>query len=508
MNNFIAATAENEAGRLQALHDLEILDSEREPEFDELVALASAICETPISVVSMVDQDRQWFKAQVGLEVRETPRAVAFCSHAIAKPDLMIVEDAQQDERFAKNPIVTGGPKVRFYAGVPVTAPDGHALGTLCVIDSKPKTLTKGQMAALKILASQVNVKLELRLHRRKLERALREAEEAREKLHASEERFRLFMDNSPLVSHIKDEQGRLIFYNQVFAERFNISGEEWIGVPPNELWPDEEVKLMMEADREVLAGKTLRAIFQTVHERNGGVSYWKSYKFPLVNNEGMRFVGVVGVEITDELRREEELEISQKELREANHRLQNLVLTDALTGLYNRRGFDERLNAEFARAGRKNHDLSVLLIDLDNFKRRNDTYGHPEGDKTLKQLAKIMQATCRLGDLAARYGGEEFVMLLPETNEQQAIAFANRLLDAIRKAEWDNEPVTASMGIASLHPSTKTEQRLVALADEALYVAKRFGKNRAVAYGDYFKQVLQDLQPEATSVEERLAAD
>src|ERR1700761_2227852 len=162
MTTLIPATDENEQERLQALHDLEILDTEREPEFDELVNLASAICETPISIVSLIDEDRQWFKAQTGVENRETPRTIAFCNHAIRQPQMMVVEDARHDERFANNPLVTGGPHIRFYAGMPVQSPDGHALGTLCVIDSKPRQLTEGQKAALRILAAQVNARLEL----------------------------------------------------------------------------------------------------------------------------------------------------------------------------------------------------------------------------------------------------------------------------------------------------------------------------------------------------------
>lgn len=501
MSTIIPATDENEHERLQALRDLEILDTEREPEFDELVNLASAVCEVPISVVSLIDEHRQWFKAQTGIEDRETPRAVAFCNHAIRQPQMLVVEDATHDERFSQNPLVTGGPQIRFYAGMPVQSPSGHALGTLCVIDSKPRTLTDGQKAALRILAAQVNARLELRIERKKLEKALREAEEARIRLTASEERFRLFMDNSPLVSHIKDSEGRFVFYNQLFAERFGITRSEWLGKSSFDLFSEEEALLIKKTDDAVLAGTVFRAVRQSIHEHDGHESVWKSYKFPLNSMDGQNLIGVVGVEITEDLRREEALRKSQQELELANEKLQALAATDELTGLANRRAFDKRLAVEFAQAKRKARVLSVLVLDADNFKRRNDLYGHPEGDETLRQLSRVLEKTVRAADLAARYGGEEFVVLMPETTEAQGLLLAERILAAVRTENWAHEPVTVSIGVASLHPSTRNEDRLVALADEALYAAKRAGKDRAIAYGQYYEQLIESMKPEGVRV-------
>ncbi len=159
----------NEAQRLDALKRYQILDTDTEQDLQDVVNLASAICQTPISLISLIDENRQWFKEHHGLDASETSRAFSFCAHGLTSSDLLIVENALEDERFSDNPLVISKPNIRFYAGAPLVTPDGYTLGSLCVIDDQPRKLTDHQLRALKTLAKQVVKHFELSLHNRRL---------------------------------------------------------------------------------------------------------------------------------------------------------------------------------------------------------------------------------------------------------------------------------------------------------------------------------------------------
>jgi signal transduction histidine kinase len=172
---FVPLTADEE-DRLAALYSYNIMDTAEEQDFDDLTALASAICQTPIALISLVDNKRQWFKSHKGLHIRETPIDQSFCAHAIENnTDVFQIEDATVDKHFADNPLVTGPMKIVFYAGIPLVNEDGFALGTLCVIDHESKQLTEPQSDALRVLANTVMDKLELKRKMVELEKANQE---------------------------------------------------------------------------------------------------------------------------------------------------------------------------------------------------------------------------------------------------------------------------------------------------------------------------------------------
>ena len=159
--------ADEEGERLAALRGYGVLDTPNEPEFDAVVREAASYFGSPIALISLLDANRQWFKARVGLDMREMPRTISFCTHAIRSPDVMTVPDAVLDDRFRNNPLVTGEPRIRFYAGAPLRTPGGKRIGTLCVIDKRPRpNLSDDDMARLQALAAKTIALFEERSRR------------------------------------------------------------------------------------------------------------------------------------------------------------------------------------------------------------------------------------------------------------------------------------------------------------------------------------------------------
>lgn len=349
-----AGSPEQEEARLAALKRYDILDTGAEQAYDDITRLAAAIAQTPIALISLVDESRQWFKSRIGLETSETSREVAFCAHAIRTPEhALIVPDASLDPRFADNPLVTSSPHIRFYAGEPLVTADNHALGTLCVIDNTPRELTAEQKELLAALSRLVVNQLELRRHAAELQAA-------------------------------------------------------------------------SETQAHTLA----------------------------------------------------QLQVYQKQLEEANARLEERSLTDKLTGVANRAGFDQRLNEEIERCKRYGSQLSLLMLDMDHFKHYNDAHGHLAGDEALAAAARTMQDICRPVDAIARYGGEEFAVILPATDRDGAVQTAERLRKAIAATPLSAGSITVSIGISTLDSHDKTPRQLIHAADKALYEAKGAGRN------------------------------
>ena len=331
---------QDEALRLQTLREYDILDSLEEQAFNDITFLASWICNAPIAVITLIDADRQWFKAKVGVQATQTPREHAFCAHAILDPEtVLVVNDATADPRFSGNPLVTGEPRIRFYAGAPLVAPNGQALGTMCVVDQHPRDIDADRIMALQALSRQVMSQMELRR----------------------------------VMHRMADYQGQI---------------------------------------------------------------------------------------------------------ESANALLRASSLTDMLTGVRNRRAFDLELDMQLTAAARSGLPVSLLMIDVDHFKRFNDTHGHLGGDAALRRVAGALSGQARATDTAARYGGEEFAMILPATDAASAVAMGERLRQAIAHSGSAGDPaVTASIGAATTVVGL-TAHQLIEQADGALYQSKRDGRN------------------------------
>ncbi|MES2675392.1 MAG: ATP-binding protein [Pseudomonadota bacterium] len=238
-----AALPVNEIIRIKALQDLAILDSSREQSFDDVAQVAMQLCDVPIAIVSLVDINRQWFKSCFGLDVNETPRDVAFCAHAILAPDeVLVVEDATADSRFSDNDLVQGPPYIRFYAGAPLVTDEGVALGTLCVIDYKPRQLSAGQIDSLRALARQVMQLLRLK--------------KTHDAMQQYSVRMQALADAVPIYIGELDAQQRYTFINKKYQNWLGINAIDMIGKAPAELLSGDIAKRITAAISLCLQGE------------------------------------------------------------------------------------------------------------------------------------------------------------------------------------------------------------------------------------------------------------
>jgi signal transduction histidine kinase len=318
-----------EAERLAALRRYEILDTAPEEAFDDIVALAAQICRTPIALVSLVDEDRQWFKSHLGLSRRETARDVAFCAHVVlSRADLMEVNDATTDPRFADNPLVTDDPGIRFYAGAPMVTPEGHAIGSLCVIDRIPRQLTDEQRTALRILSRHAIAQMELRRRTRELQAEVDEHRRSAQALENSEKFLQSTLDALTTEIAILDQSGVILAVNEAWKRSAvdNSVASERLGPGANYLErceqhasrQEEDAVAMTQGIRAVLSG--VNREFRREYASHGpGEKRWFAVRVTRFGPEQDRRVVVAHENITERKQAEEELGRLHRELLAAS---------------------------------------------------------------------------------------------------------------------------------------------------------------------------------------------
>ena len=583
----IAPLPENEVDRLAALRRYMLLDTVPEAEFDRVTALAARLFGVPIALVSLVDADRQWFKSCVGIEATETSRDDAFCAHALFDTRPLVIPDALEDVRFAYNPYVTGAPFIRFYAGAPLVTHEGYALGTLCVIDTKPRQLTAEQIDTLASLAAVVVDLVEARLGFRSREMFEKVAMVSPNVMYLFDlvEKKNLFAnkrfiellgyppsnDGSALVQRIfhpedarnaelhfarmmtlrDDEVATMVFRvkdatgaYRVFDARESIFERDAQGRPTKSLGVANDITALRAAqDHARVQTRLLESVLKSAGE--GIVASDASGNLTMINKAAEDLLGLSGTATYDERLQAYEVYESDKvtvmprtesplaralrgetteavemfvrsrkretgrfllstgrpllddkgrslgavvifrdvtALKHAQLALTELAVTDDLTRLPNARALRERL-ALLAREGGRGRQFAAVVVDVDFFKKVNDTYGHKTGDEVLAVVAAMLRDSVRSTDFVARYGGEEFVVLYTDVDEALAKTLAQKLRVAVA-AIGQPVAVTASFGVcANVGPFASDGEALIKAADAALYRAKRAGRNRVVAF-------------------------
>ncbi len=274
---------------LQLCGEYAVLDTLPERALDDLTALAAQLCGVPIAQISLVDDQRQWFKAKVGLEMVETPRDISFCGHAIHQSDLFIIPDATKDARFADNPLVLGAPNIRFYAGAPLVSPEGAAIRALCVIDRVPRALTEAQLQVLRVLSRQVMTHLELR----------RQARELIE----SEERLRIVTENSRVGLVIVDQDRRYIYSNRAYTQLLGITSTSIVGQRVADVLPriyEDQIRPRLD---QAFSGTRVSYVLHKP-STDGDCHYEIRYE-PKISEDGVALVIVVVMDITERVRTE-----------------------------------------------------------------------------------------------------------------------------------------------------------------------------------------------------------
>ncbi|WP_339485592.1 putative bifunctional diguanylate cyclase/phosphodiesterase [Pseudomonas sp. EL_65y_Pfl2_R95] len=445
---------DNDDERIEVLDAFALMDSSPELEYDHLVQMAARIFDAPIVLVSLVHRDRQFFKARVGLEIAETCRAVSFCTHAIMGTDVFFVADATQDERFKTNTLVSGYPNIRSYAGAPLFTASGHALGTLCLVDDKPRSLFSARdRRVLQDLAKMVVERMELR----RIERGNLE----------SRRRFTDITSTSPDAIICASSKNTITAWNTAAEAMFGYLAAEAIGQSLDIIIPHKMRAMHHGGLTRVASGGAGRILGTSV---NLTAVHRDGYEFPIelslshwMDAGEPQFGGI----IRDTTQRVE-----------AVKQLKHAAEYDHLTGLANRSSLKQQIQA----ACDAQLSAAVLLVDLDGFKDVNDTLGHYAGDFVLKVTADRLRRCVPEQHMVARLGGDEFVVFMTGTaKSQEAIELGLSLIRVVEAPiEFEDSPIHigASVGISVRSGASSDVDQMIGNADLALYQAKADGRN------------------------------
>ena len=455
----------NEFERLATLDEYRLQEEDHALDLESIVQLASKLFDVPIVLVSIVERDRQFFKAKKGLDVCETARDISLCAHALGLDDILVVPDAKLDRRFADNPLVLGEPHIRFYAGMPLRASSGHALGTLCLIDRRPRNgLSSGDRKHLKALAALVLDKLEIR--------RLAVAHDA------GQTRFEQIAATSPDGIICANHQGRITFWNPACEKLFGFSAARALGASIDLIVPPQRRGAHGGGLQRVTGGGVPWLIGTTVdldaaHE--SGREFPVELSLSMWKEEGNASFGAIIRDMTT--RRADE------------DRLFQLAHFDSLSGLPNRGVLMNRIADSMART----EPFALLMLDLDGFKDVNDTLGHRAGDVVVQAIAQRLLACGRAIDTVARLGGDEFAILMPNeavlTQIEGAAQHMLKIIAAPLSVDGQPTHVTASIGIAVFPNDGSEVSALVSAADLAMYQAKADGRNCARFFNARLKE-------------------
>jgi diguanylate cyclase (GGDEF)-like protein len=397
--------------RCAALRDLGILDTMPDKNFDAVANLASSTFEVPVALVTLLDEQRAWFKAATGWDVNEAPRDVSFCNYTIYHGDLFVVEDATRDPRFRNNPLVSGQPHIRFYAGVPIGLSDTEHLGALCIIDTKPRRLADRDAYLLRTMA-QVVSNLLRQFHQTQNEQNLnhqlgseRAANIAKE-IQLRDKQF-LLECASELAAIGSWEYGPStgqIEWSPETRQIFGIAREKDLTIDAvHGLFVGEHaLKWRRETARFVASNTSLH--FEGQIRTGNGETKWVRVLGKTESTSGR----VTKFGLLQDITRE----------RRTQQRMSEMAERDGLTGLPNRFSLLQRLR----KLQRERAPFAFAMLDLDGFKSINDTFGHAAGDKCLRRIARKLTALEAHGALVARIAGDEFAIILPGECDRWAL--------------------------------------------------------------------------------------